>query len=192
MREHLGIDVDELMEHSIATEEELRKIQIAEEGTRSPKSADKVDSESLMMERQDERDMIERRHRIQDEFLSRSEDLHSFNHDVDWEQENNPNLKSTRKLTADPRVTSNAEHKKDVDGNGVDRLNVALEAGLGDGRDSVMLDDSSEVLVSPIASNRDRRRSGRLHQAVPLLERQAAGHPRLRLMMPVQLQWLMD
>ncbi|KAH2350397.1 hypothetical protein KXW91_002552 [Aspergillus fumigatus] len=152
MREHLGIDVDELMEHSIATEEELRKIQIAEEGSRSPENADKADSESLMMERQDERDMIERRHRIQDEFLSRSEDLHSFNHDVDWEQGNNPNLKANRKLTADPRVTSNAEHKKDVDGHGVDHLDIALEAGLADGRDSQMLEDSVEVLVSPIAS----------------------------------------
>ncbi|EAW09161.1 phospholipase D [Aspergillus clavatus NRRL 1] len=152
MREHLGIDVDELMEHSLATEEELRKIQIAEEDPRSPGSHDKVDSESLMLERQDERDMIERRHRVQDEFLSRSEDLHSFNHDVDWEQGNNPNLKSNRKLTADPRVTSNPEHKKDVDGLGPDHFVAALEAGIADGRDSQILDARTEVLVSSIAS----------------------------------------
>ncbi|RAL06899.1 phospholipase D [Aspergillus homomorphus CBS 101889] len=152
MREHLGIDVDELMEHSMATEEELRRIQIAEEGSKPPESNEAPDSESLMLEKKDERDMIERRHRIQDEFLSRSEDMHSFNHDVDWEQGNNPNLKSNRKLTADPRVTANPEHKKDVDGLGPDHLRAALETGLVNGRDSEILRDKAEVLISPLAS----------------------------------------
>ncbi|KAL4894339.1 hypothetical protein BDV59DRAFT_17177 [Aspergillus ambiguus] len=148
MREHLGIDVDELLEHSMATEEELRRIQMEEEGSASPPRGD---SQSLMLEKQDERDMIERRHRIQDEFLSRSEDIHSFNHDVDWEQGNNPNLKSNRKLTADSRVTSNPGHKKDVDGFGPDNLHSATEAGLGEARDSQIVDSKTEVLVSPIA-----------------------------------------
>ncbi|KAF9887137.1 Phospholipase D1 [Aspergillus nanangensis] len=151
MREHLGIDVDEILEHSMATEEELRRIQIEEEGSQSPEDRERVDSDSLMVERQDERDMIERRHRIQDEFLSRSEDMHSFNHDVDWEQGNNPNLKSNRKLTADARVTSNPEHKKDVDGFGPDNLKIATDAGLGEARDSRIVDSKSEVLVSAIA-----------------------------------------
>ncbi|PYH41128.1 phospholipase D [Aspergillus saccharolyticus JOP 1030-1] len=151
MREHLGVDVDELMEHSMATEEELLRIQIAEEGSKPPESREVPDSESLMMEKRDERDMIERRHRIQDEFLSRSEDMHSFNHDVDWEQGNNPNLKSNRKLTTDPRVTSNPEHKKDVDGLGPDHHKVAQEVGLENGRDSEILEDKTEVLVSAIA-----------------------------------------
>ncbi|OJZ91451.1 hypothetical protein ASPFODRAFT_29816 [Aspergillus luchuensis CBS 106.47] len=150
MREHLGIDVDELMEHSMATEEELRRIEIVEEGSKPPES--QLDSESLMLEKKDERDMMERRHRLQDEFLSRSEDMHSFNHDVDWEQGNNPNLKSNRKLTADPRVTSNAEHRKDVDGFGADNLTKAVGAGLGDARDSEFLGPRTEVLISPVAS----------------------------------------
>lgn len=152
MREHLGIDVDELMEHDIATEEELLKIQVAEEDVKPPEGREWPDSESLVLERQYERDMIERRHRIQDEFLSRSEDMHSFNHDVDWEQGNNPNLKSSKKLTADARVTDNPEHKKDVDGNGADNLNLATQAGIGDGRDTQFLDTNREVLISPIAS----------------------------------------
>ncbi|THC95454.1 hypothetical protein EYZ11_005048 [Aspergillus tanneri] len=151
MREHLGIDVDELMEHSMATEEELRRIEIAEQDTKPAEDQERPDSESLMQEKQTERDMIERRHRMQDEFLSRSEDMHSFNHDVDWEQSNNPNLKSNRKLTADARVTANQEHKKDVDGFGLDRLNTAVQAGLGDARDSELLDARTEVLLSPIA-----------------------------------------
>ncbi|KAJ5594526.1 uncharacterized protein N7459_000734 [Penicillium hispanicum] len=152
MREHLGIDVDELLEHDFATEEELRKIQVAEEGNRPSGERARRGSESSIIERQDEREMIERRHRIQDEFLSRSEGMHSFNHDVDWEQSNNPNLRSNRRLTADPRVTDNSDHKKDVDGDGLDKLKAAEQAGLGVGRDSQMTQGGREALVSPIFS----------------------------------------
>jgi phospholipase D1/2 len=152
MREHLGIDVDELLEHDFSTEEELRKIQVVEEGPQPTNGRERRESESSMIERQDEREMMERRHRVQDEFLSRSEHMHSFNHDVDWEQGKNPNLKSNRRLTADPRVTDNPEHKKDVDGDGVDHLINAEKAGLGVGRDSQMSPDGREALVSPIAS----------------------------------------
>nr|UHS16742.1 phospholipase POX09635 [Penicillium oxalicum] len=152
MREHIGIDVDELLEHDFSTEEELRKIQVAEEGPQPAKGRERRESESSILERQDEREMMERRHRVQDEFLSRSENLHSFNHDVDWEQGNNPNLKSNRRLTADPRVTDNTDHKKDVDGDGADHLTDAQKAGLGVGRDSQMTPDGKEYLLSPIAS----------------------------------------
>ena len=103
-------------------------------------------------QKQEERDMIERRHRLQDEFLSRSEDMHSFNHDVDWEQGNNPHLKTSKKLTVDPRVTGNPEHLKDVDGNGTDHLNRATQAGFGDARDSRIMNSIDEVLVSPVAA----------------------------------------
>lgn len=150
MREHLGIDVDELLEHDFSTEEELRKIQVVEEGTQP--TNERRESESSMIERQDEREMMERRHRVQDEFLSRSEHMYSFNHDVDWEQGQNPNLKSNRRLTADTRVTDNPEHKRDVDGDGVDRLIDAEKAGLVIGRDSQMTPDGKECLVSPIAA----------------------------------------
>jgi phospholipase D1/2 len=152
MREHLGIDVDELMEHDFATEEELRKIQVAEGNGRPADDRERRNSGSSVIERQDEREMIERRHRVQDEFLSRSENMYSFNHDVDWEQGSNPNLKSNRKLTADPRVTENPDHRKDVNGDGADHFTAAASAGLGVGRDSQMVANKSEALLSPIAS----------------------------------------
>lgn len=152
MREHLGIDVDELMEHDIATEEELRKIQIAEDDAKPIETREDLEAEAMMLERQDERDMIDRRHRMQDEFLSRSEDMRSFNHDIDWEQRNNPNLKTSKKMTTDARVTQNPEHRKDVKGDGPDGLNSATEAGLGEARDSAFIDHRREVLLSPIAS----------------------------------------
>ncbi|KAJ5154116.1 Phospholipase D eukaryota [Penicillium coprophilum] len=152
MREHLGIDVDELMEHDFATEEELRKIQVAEGSDRPAENRERRDSGASATERQDEREMVERRHRVQDEFLSRSEDMYSFNHDVDWEQGSNPNLKSNRKLTTDPRVTENPDHRKDVEGDGPDHLKAAARAGLVVGRDSDMEANGREALLSPIAS----------------------------------------
>ena len=152
MREHLGIDVDELMEHDIETEEELQKIQIAEEDAKPLEARKDLHAEAMMLERQDERDMIDRRHRMQDEFLSRSEDMRSFNHDIDWEQRNNPNLKTSKKMTTDARVTHNPEHRKDVNGDGPDGWKSATEAGLGEARDSTFIDHRREVLLSPIAS----------------------------------------
>ncbi|OQE37263.1 hypothetical protein PENCOP_c010G03743 [Penicillium coprophilum] len=152
MREHLGIDVDELMEHDFATEEELRKIQVAEGSGRPAENRERRNSGASAIERQDEREMVERRHRVQDEFLSRSEDMYSFNHDVDWEQGSNPNLKSNRKLTTDPRVTENPDHRKDVEGDGPDHLKAAARAGLVVGRDSDMEANGREALLSPIAS----------------------------------------
>ncbi|KAL1851797.1 Phospholipase D1 [Paecilomyces lecythidis] len=150
MREHLGIDVDELLEQEIAAEAERQSQD--NEGAQNAGSEDEhMDMESALMAQRDEREMVERRHRIQDEFLSRSEEMHSFNHDVDWEQENNPNLKSSKKLTADSRVTRNMEHRKDVDGEGKDAMNTALQTGFGEGRDSEFIEDKKEVLVAPVA-----------------------------------------
>jgi phospholipase D1/2 len=151
MREHLGIDVDELLQKEIEREAASRKRRDSDGTASEGRQGDKDDTESLMREKQDDREMIERRHRIQDEFLTRSEDMHSFNHDIDWEQANNPNLKASRKLTADPRVTDNPEHRKDVDGEGPDHMNSTIEAGFGDGRDSALLRDNTEVIVSAIA-----------------------------------------
>jgi phospholipase D1/2 len=154
MREHLGIDVDEVLEQNLAAEETGgRNRRDSESDVASVDSqANGVDETSAEREKQDKREMIERRHRIQDEFLTRSEDMHSFNHDVDWEQGANPNLKSSRKLTADPRVTENTDHRNEVAGHGADRMNMNLEAGLGLGRDSAILRDTTEVLVNNIAS----------------------------------------
>ncbi|KAJ5116472.1 hypothetical protein N7456_000820 [Penicillium angulare] len=152
MREHLGIDVDEILEHDFATEEELRKIQDVEEGSQPTDERHQRESEASIIDRRDEREMMERRHRVQDEFLSRSEDMYSFNHDVDWEQGNNPNLKSNRRVTTDPRVTDNSEHRKDVDGEGVDNLKAAEQAGLTKARDSQMSPVGRESLLSPVLS----------------------------------------
>ncbi|KAF3922487.1 hypothetical protein AA313_de0208815 [Arthrobotrys entomopaga] len=51
--------------------------------------------------------------------VTRVETIASFNHDVDWEQANNPNIEAHKKVTYDPRIK---EREKDVAGLGFDHM----------------------------------------------------------------------
>ncbi|MDI1485223.1 MAG: Phospholipase D1 [Ramalina farinacea] len=143
MREHLGIDVDEVMD-------EDQRMARAE---REEHTGQDVDQEDHQPSDEDtKRRIIDHTHENQDAVLLRSENMSSFNHDVDWEQSANPNLKANRKLTEDARVTNNAEHRKSVDGEGHDAMKREYESGNHLQRDSVLvpsLDKEVEILVSP-------------------------------------------
>ena len=91
-----------------------------------------------------------RRKEISEDLLDRQEVLHSFNHDVDWEQANNPNLKANRKLTEDHRVTGTAYHKDDIEGRGYDHMNDIAAEGFGDVRDTTLVKNDKEVLTKDI------------------------------------------
>ncbi|PGH16110.1 hypothetical protein AJ80_05325 [Polytolypa hystricis UAMH7299] len=147
MREHLGVDVDEVMEEEMVAETEARQANGEQTNPASGFNSGPADNQSVASAEPGDHDLVERRRRLGEEFLTRSEDMHSFNHDVDWEQAGNPNLKSNRKLTADSRVTSNPGHRKDLDGLGFDQMKRVEEAGHGIGRDSQVLLDSTEVLA---------------------------------------------
>ncbi|KZZ90918.1 Phospholipase D active site motif containing protein [Ascosphaera apis ARSEF 7405] len=145
MREHLGVDVDELLEEEMAEAEARGDIDQASQHS----APSHFDEDVRQADRQDEKGMLERRHRAQDEFIARSEEMHSFNHDVDWEQEENPNLKTSKKLTTDARVTKNPSHRNDVEGRGKDQMAAVIEAGEGESRDSYLAPDGSEYLTHP-------------------------------------------
>ncbi|KAI9647816.1 Phospholipase D1 [Ciborinia camelliae] len=147
MREHLGLDVDEIMEeertHELDREEEEFKAHMdgiydeeeEEEDSDSSPSPDKG---------------------ISNEFTPRvalNENLRSFNHDVDWEQAGNPNIQPERlkPLTTDKRVINNAAHAADVDGDGHDKMKSLSETGQTKGRDSVVIEGGREVLISDVA-----------------------------------------
>ena len=143
MREHLGIDVDEVLEEEQQEEEDRRSEQWE-------KDMDKFHGKETS-DRETKDKLLESKHQKQDEVLQKSEYMSSFNHDVDWEQANNPNLKSGKKLTESPRVTNNPEHKKDVDGGGADAMNREELAGRAGLRDTYLMmgsTGSKEVLVS--------------------------------------------
>jgi phospholipase D1/2 len=115
---------------------------------------------------------------LREELLARNEDLRSFNHDVDWEQAGNPNLKANRKLTEDSRVTKNEAHRQDVDGFGPDQLQAIEEKGYGVGRDTALVESTREVLISSLdteghtslSSPRDKGQFPRLPSYVVRME----------------------
>ncbi|KAL9122063.1 MAG: hypothetical protein Q9187_001377, partial [Circinaria calcarea] len=149
MREHLGIDVDELMDderQEVADEEEEqweRDMERFHNGSAAPSKVEgngEHDISSTVL-----------KHQIQAELLAKSEIITSFNHDADWEQADNPNLKTNKKLTEDPRVTHNPKHEKDVEGDGPDHMKEFEAAGLARGRDTKISRGRREVLVSSVA-----------------------------------------
>ncbi|KAL8827974.1 MAG: hypothetical protein Q9191_002859, partial [Dirinaria sp. TL-2023a] len=156
MREHIGVDVDEVMEEErLETEQEkadqfksdMDGIHGDDAFPRSSTSNRNAEAEIPPWGQDD----------ILESFLHK-ESLHSFNHDVDWEQKNNPNLYTNKRLTTDPRVSENAEHRKDVKGGGADEMLREEEAGRAGGRDTIQLGDR-EVLLPSRTRDASRRKS---------------------------------
>ncbi|KAI9698889.1 MAG: Phospholipase D1 [Bogoriella megaspora] len=146
MREHLGLDVDALEEEERANEEWDRDT----EQDIEPKTSSLASPETI---NETERKLIDSTHRVQDDLIARSENLYSFNHDTDWEQEENPNLEAHKRKTFDRRVTDNAEHERDVRGEGVDNMRaISYELGVDDARDSAFIGGEREVLVRNVAT----------------------------------------
>jgi phospholipase D1/2 len=148
MREHLGLDTDKIMEETQALEAERRRLR--GDDVKSPDS--EYGHHTPQLSRVSSADTTSRSHRdeLKQDLLQRQEEMHSFNHDIDWEQAENPNLITNRKLTADPRVTANVAHQKDVDGEGEDHMAEIAAAGYGVGRDSKVVQDGKEILLSDI------------------------------------------
>ena len=159
MREHLGLDVDEVMEEERQErEEEQQKRQwehdmdrfhgeIASDGFPADQEPNSPGGDTDL-------DMREER-------LARSlnkEQLHSFNHDVDWEEANNPNLYTSKKMTVDSRVTNNPVHRQDVAGEGPDNMLQQERAGRSGARDTSVKGDR-EVFSSPLAARAPKRKS---------------------------------
>ena len=149
MREHLGIDVDEILEESYGEEQERERNDHDQDINQMQKST--------TADREFEQTKLD----VQTDIIQKSEQLSSFNHDVDWEQGDNPHLKSNRKLTEDPRVMHNPEHKKDVAGDGFDSMKLAEQAGVSSQRDTVLVDGPQGVKEVLIASEDPRSAKGK-------------------------------
>lgn len=148
MREHLGLDVDEVMEEERRVE--LDREEADYENTMNQIYGDDSDEEAGAAATEPEtgtqQSSVETR-------IAGQKHLRSFNHNIDWELGDNPNLKSDKlRVTSDKRVTGNKTHAAEVDGDGVDKWKVAEESGIVRGRDSVLVDGVREVLIADIAS----------------------------------------
>ncbi|KAF2841991.1 phospholipase D [Patellaria atrata CBS 101060] len=142
MREHLGVNVDEIeeQEHREQFEAEMDRFH------------DDSDARSTQSDAATQEQLIKNRHRLQEDLINRQDELRSFNHDVDWEQENNPHLMTTKKLTVDSRINGNEAHHKDVEGRGPDHMLDFEQSGEALGRDSTVDTFGREVLISHTAS----------------------------------------
>ncbi len=148
MREHLGLDVDEIME-------EERSAELDREETEFETKMNGVYDDGMDADRESpvaDQVHLDLQGKSQAERLAAQDRLRSFNHDVDWEEGDNPNVKSDKTwVTSDKRVTGNQKHAAEVDGDGYDRWKEAEASGFVRGRDSVFIDGVREVLVTDIA-----------------------------------------
>ncbi|MCJ1415083.1 Phospholipase D1 [Xylographa parallela] len=137
MREHLGIDVDAVMEdekgEQVNGKWEKEMDQFHGESEKSP---------DLQDDRETDSSLIEAKHKIQDDLIAKSDDMYSFNHDIDWEQAENPNLVANKRVTTDSRVTGNAKHRKDVAGEGADHMKDNENTKAHPGRQSSLQDEA--------------------------------------------------
>ncbi|KAF2683081.1 phospholipase D [Lentithecium fluviatile CBS 122367] len=146
MREHLGVDTDACCDE----EWESRRSEADSNGFHTESSA----PSSPTHDRITEQKLTENRHRLDDDLIARAEKLHSFNHDIDWEQENNPHLQTKKKPTTDARISNNAAHQKDVRGEGADHMHEvdSERPSIAHGRDSYINEKGQEVLISDVAT----------------------------------------
>lgn len=150
MREHLGIDVDEVTEEEQHLEDMGRTV------------SKEKQNDHLQTTTTAENELDHTMEQAQGDVLQKSEYLSSFNHDVDWEQGNNPNLRTNRKLTEDQRVTHNVEHRRDVDGEGIDAMKAAESAGVSSQRDTVMVNGVNGIKEILLVSENPDSAKGKL------------------------------
>ncbi|KAI9881525.1 MAG: Phospholipase D1 [Pleopsidium flavum] len=151
MREHLGLDVDEIMESERQEVTARETEQWEHDMDRFHRGEEASAPHSPLSDRETEQKLLDSKHKVQDDILIRSDKMFSFNHDVDWEQARNPNLQANKKLTEDSRITGNVIHQKDVEGEGPDHMKENESVGFASGRDTLDTDNNREVLVSNIA-----------------------------------------
>ncbi|TAQ86673.1 hypothetical protein B7494_g4993 [Chlorociboria aeruginascens] len=123
MREHLGLDVDEVMEDERRTE--------------------------LDREEEEFGAKMDGIYGSDDDY---SEPHEFWRGGLDAVQ-NNPNLRPDiyKPVTSDKRVSGNAANAAEVAGDGQDNLKAAEKNGLAKGRDSIVVDGGREVLITDIA-----------------------------------------
>lgn len=156
MREHLGIDVDQVMEDDELAEEKSQADQWERDMDAFHK--EQTSDDALEADRKAEQLVLESVRQNQDDVLARAEKTFSFNHDVDWEQSNNPNTTSNENFTEDSRVTGNPAHQQDVAGEGPDHLKREERAGTTAGRDTTLSNSGRELLVASGVNDNTRRR----------------------------------
>lgn len=120
MREHLGIDVDEVMEDDRQEEEKghADKWERDMDGFHGEDNS----SDNASLDREAEQEIIRLKHQNQDDLLAKSEKINSFNHDVGQGQPSKPNAGRSKKFDLHSRAVDVGEQRIDLAGDGPDQL----------------------------------------------------------------------
>lgn len=144
MREHLGVDVDHVMDDD-ASDNSFDAYSQSENKTPSLRpSAASIGSEASQTPKVNEH--------VPQDLTTTVSGVHTFNHDADQDQQNSPFLKSFKAKTYDNRVTGTDAHKRDVEGHGIDHMKDFEATPSSRGRDTVLSNAGQEVLVSDISA----------------------------------------
>ncbi|KFY40883.1 hypothetical protein V495_05204 [Pseudogymnoascus sp. VKM F-4514 (FW-929)] len=144
MREHIGVDVDDVME-----EERRAELDREEEEFESRMDGvyDDTDDEAASGQARPAR---RRAAEAEADSTTQNSAVPSFNHGIDTDGEGNSNF-TREHVTMEPHVANDAEvGVEDVEGAGPDRMIQAEKTGLARGRDSTLV-GGREVLVTDIA-----------------------------------------
>ena len=172
MREHMGLDVDEIMEgerqelisqQDKQWEREMDKFHRGVDGAEDLGTSASFDN--LEAHVSFGNGVPDRHEQVQNDIRAKAEEMTSFNHDAPWQQIDNPNLKNNKKPTQDARVTHNPKHEKDVRGEGDDRMIENEAAGLAGGRDTILIEPGTEVLLTSTASEHKNKAASSTHSS---------------------------
>lgn len=143
MREHLGLDVDEILEEERQADMD-REAEFVSEMDRMYSEASGAEPVAESSKRN------ESRRELESPLLTRRS---SFNYDVDlidtYDGRKSPSIKG-KSVERDPRVTDNEKHRREVEGYGPDHWKTAEPQGLDQGRDSTII-NGREVLLHNIS-----------------------------------------
>ncbi|KAH0556541.1 hypothetical protein GP486_005592 [Trichoglossum hirsutum] len=155
MREHLGIDVDEIMDEERQQDAEHKRGDWESEINRfHDGDGDTVSAESPTVDKSMEDKLVNSQHRHQDEVIARAEEMFSFNHDVDWEESGNTDDLINKPTITVERANSNGEQGQNIQGAGANQVLEGSRVGRGHDGDALLVARPKEVLPTKATPER--------------------------------------
>lgn len=159
MREHLGIDVDEVMEDDRQEEEKSQADQW--ERDMDEFHGEGRNSDVANLDRKAEQEIIRLKHQNQDDLLAKSEKMRGINYDIN----NAQNILGNDQNCTDYFQESNNAEQKDLTGGTFDHLQWDERAGRSPRRDTRLSNRENEIQAATEYTATQKRRSSNVKQS---------------------------
>lgn len=156
MREHLGIDVDEVMEDDRQEEEKSQADQWErdmDEFHREERTSDDAN-----LDREAEQEIIRLKHQNQDDLLARSENMRNLSYNISSAQTKNPKSRNDQNQAQESKKLDSAEQKNST-GEALDHFQWDERAGRSPRRDTKISNDEKETSAPTENTTAAKRRS---------------------------------